>query len=423
MLEKLERLERPDDSWEHAGKIGLSFQTGGDLGSKETIRAPKLTVGYPGAAILHGRHRQRLPRRQARHRGAERRRQVDAAEDAASASCAAAGEGRVRQRRAHRLLRSEAGHAGRVADADRRDPIGARRSLARSRSGSTWPSFVSSATTRSAWCGASRAASAAGWRWRRSCCSRATCWCSTSRPTTSTSPRARRWKTRSSAYEGTLITVSHDRYFLDRICTRLLVIEGTHVEVPHVGNYSDWQGAAQKESAPAARPQPAAPPPSSQPPEKPAANRAKAGGAHPRDGDKQREREQRRLARRVETLEADVSKLEAELAGRPRRSGRRSRRRLAKAARPGRARARARRPARPPDRRMGSGQRGRAQPGRRILPIDHLETNGRSAGFRTCSQTLVSPPQHCIALLGSYFDRVNCGVSLREVSGCGSLVC
>jgi ATP-binding cassette subfamily F protein 3 len=30
------------------GKIALSFQTGGDLGSKETIRAPKLTVGYPG---------------------------------------------------------------------------------------------------------------------------------------------------------------------------------------------------------------------------------------------------------------------------------------------------------------------------------------------------------------------------------------
>ena len=35
--------------WEHAGKIGLSFQTGGELGSKETIRAPKLTVGYAGA--------------------------------------------------------------------------------------------------------------------------------------------------------------------------------------------------------------------------------------------------------------------------------------------------------------------------------------------------------------------------------------
>ena len=42
------------------------------------------------------------------------------------------------------------------------------------------------------------------------------------------------------AYEGTLHHVSHDRYFLDRICTRLLVIEGTHVEA-HVGNYSDWR--------------------------------------------------------------------------------------------------------------------------------------------------------------------------------------
>ncbi len=52
MLEKLERLERPDDQWEHAGKIGLSFQTGGDLGGKEIIRAPNLTVGYPGAKIL-----------------------------------------------------------------------------------------------------------------------------------------------------------------------------------------------------------------------------------------------------------------------------------------------------------------------------------------------------------------------------------
>ena len=54
MLEKLERLERPDDQWEHAGKIALSFQTGGDLGSKEMIRAPRLTVGYPGAPPILG---------------------------------------------------------------------------------------------------------------------------------------------------------------------------------------------------------------------------------------------------------------------------------------------------------------------------------------------------------------------------------
>ncbi len=52
MLEKLERLERPEDHWQFAGNIGLAFSTGGDLGSKETIRAPNLTVGYPDAPLL-----------------------------------------------------------------------------------------------------------------------------------------------------------------------------------------------------------------------------------------------------------------------------------------------------------------------------------------------------------------------------------
>ena len=41
-------------------------------------------------------------------------------------------------------------------------------------------------------------------------------------------------------YEGTLIVVSHDRYFLDRVCTRLLVIDGDRLEA-HIGNYSDWR--------------------------------------------------------------------------------------------------------------------------------------------------------------------------------------
>ena len=41
-------------------------------------------------------------------------------------------------------------------------------------------------------------------------------------------------------YEGTLLVVSHDRYFLDRVCTRLLVIDGDRVEA-HLGNYSDWR--------------------------------------------------------------------------------------------------------------------------------------------------------------------------------------
>jgi ATP-binding cassette, subfamily F, member 3 len=52
MLEKLERLERPDDHWELAGKIALKFSTGGELGSKEIIRAPRISVGYPSRPIL-----------------------------------------------------------------------------------------------------------------------------------------------------------------------------------------------------------------------------------------------------------------------------------------------------------------------------------------------------------------------------------
>ena len=53
MLEQLDRLERPTDHWELAGKIALTFSTGGELGSKEIVRAPGLSVGYPGRTILH----------------------------------------------------------------------------------------------------------------------------------------------------------------------------------------------------------------------------------------------------------------------------------------------------------------------------------------------------------------------------------
>jgi ATP-binding cassette subfamily F protein uup len=42
-------------------------------------------------------------------------------------------------------------------------------------------------------------------------------------------------------FEGTVLTVSHDRRFLDNLCTSTLVFEGDGVVGEYVGGYSDWQ--------------------------------------------------------------------------------------------------------------------------------------------------------------------------------------
>ena len=43
------------------------------------------------------------------------------------------------------------------------------------------------------------------------------------------------------AYGATLIVVSHDRYFLDRVVTSTLVFEGGGAVTRHAGGYSDWE--------------------------------------------------------------------------------------------------------------------------------------------------------------------------------------
>ena len=66
-----------------------------------------------------------------------------------------------------------------------------------------------------------------------------TCCCSTSRPTTST-PRASIGSSSSSpSFPGTVIAVTHDRYFLDNAAEWILELDRGY-GIPWKGNYSSW---------------------------------------------------------------------------------------------------------------------------------------------------------------------------------------
>jgi ATP-binding cassette subfamily F protein 3 len=301
MLEKLERLERPDDEWEHAGKIALSFQTGGDLGSKETIRAPKLTVGYPGVPPIL--------------------RDVTANVYRGDKLGIVGPNGSGKSTLVKTLIgelpplagKVEIGTGVRIGYFDQKlgtlDEDLSLMDEIRSVRADLSPEVVRQYLAKFRFFGddpfrtvrglsggeRSRLAMAKIMLFPRNVLV-------LDEPTNHLDIPARETlEDALGGYEGTLIVVSHDRYFLDRVCNRLLVIDGDRLEA-HIGNYSDWRQRAHE----AKRAETPAPP-------KPAP-KAPSVAAVTREADKDRERERRRLARRVETLEADVSKLEAELA-------------------------------------------------------------------------------------------------------------
>jgi len=54
------------------------------------------------------------------------------------------------------------------------------------------------------------------------------------------------------AYEGTIITISHDRYFLDRVATQILALEGQGAAEHYDGDYTeyhDWKALLRAEAA------------------------------------------------------------------------------------------------------------------------------------------------------------------------------
>ena len=96
-------------------------------------------------------------------------------------------------------------------------------------------------------------------------------------------------------YQGTVILVSHDRDFLDRVATTTIVMEGQGRTVAYAGGWSDYQ--AQKQGAPT--------------PVKPAATKAKPDVKTAQQAEKPGLTFTER--HRLESLPAEIEKLEAEI--------------------------------------------------------------------------------------------------------------
>jgi ABC transport system ATP-binding/permease protein len=103
-------------------------------------------------------------------------------------------------------------------------------------------------------------------------------------------------------YSGTVLMVSHDRSFLDNLCTSTLVFEGRGVVKEYVGGYSDWKRAAELNATPAV----------SAPPRRPAVKPQAA--PKPRKLSYAEKQELEALPARIEALEQELAELHASMA-------------------------------------------------------------------------------------------------------------
>ncbi|HXG35267.1 MAG TPA: ABC-F family ATP-binding cassette domain-containing protein [Bryobacteraceae bacterium] len=104
------------------------------------------------------------------------------------------------------------------------------------------------------------------------------------------------------AFSGTLVFVSHDRYFLDRLATRVFEIGGGQIHV-HPGNYEEYLWRKQQQAGMTAQ----VPVPSAA--REPAPERT--APARPR---RMNPMKRRRMEEQLETVENEIARLEAEIA-------------------------------------------------------------------------------------------------------------
>ncbi len=300
MLEKLDRLERPEDNWQLAGKISLSFQTGGDLGGKEIVRAPHISVGYPGKPILKDVtvnvfRGDRLGIVGPNGCGKSTLLKTIVGELAPLEGIVERGAG-VRLGYFDQKLDSLSEERTAIEEIQtvRGDlsPEVVRTYLAKFRFFGDDPFR----TVRGFSGGErSRLALAKMLLFPRNVLA-------LDEPTNHLDIPARETLEHAlDNYEGTLIVISHDRFFLDRVCKRLLVFDNGGLQA-HLGNYSDWRRYREQQAA-----------------AKPAAKETAPERLTPssselsRTAKKERERNQRRLERLVESLEAEIARIEAEV--------------------------------------------------------------------------------------------------------------
>ena len=157
------------------------------------------------------------------------------------------------------------------------------------------------------------AASATATRWPRCCCIRRTSCCSTSPPTTSTCAPRTCCSKRFEKFTGTVVFVSHDRYFIDKLATRIFEIGEGEVRI-FPGNYEDYMW--RKEGAPldlSLDGAPAAPPaPTLADVPMPDQSKAKDKRLNPMKLQKLQDRAGE-LESEIERLEAEVATLETAL--------------------------------------------------------------------------------------------------------------
>ncbi len=117
-------------------------------------------------------------------------------------------------------------------------------------------------------------------------------------------------------FGGTVLLVSHDRAFLNEVCTSLLVFEGDGVVSEYIGGYDDWQAAtkAAGNAAPKAGTKPAEGQPATDANPGVAAGGADATPKKPRKLSNKERAEVEQLPVRIEALEAEQAGLTAQLA-------------------------------------------------------------------------------------------------------------